>query len=60
MFLFYVNCILNFIIKGSVSSAPISALSTQDQSGTQDSWSNYVEFYGTKGSVGWYKGCKRG
>ena len=32
--------------KGSSSTVPISALQTQDQSGTQDTWNKYVEFYG--------------
>jgi hypothetical protein len=33
--------------KGSASSVAISALQKQDQSGSQDSWSKYVEFYGS-------------
>ena len=32
--------------KGSSSTVPISALQTQDQSGSQDTWNKYVEFYG--------------
>ena len=32
--------------KGSSSTVPISALQTLDQSGSQDSWNKYVEFYG--------------
>ena len=33
--------------KGTVSSTPISALRVKDQSGSQDTWNNYVEFYGS-------------
>jgi hypothetical protein len=31
---------------GTASTTPVSALNTQDQSGSQDSWTKYVEFYG--------------
>lgn len=33
--------------KGSASNTAISALQKQDQTGNQDSWSKYVEFYGS-------------
>jgi len=34
--------------RGSVSDVPLSALQTKDQSGSQDTWNNYVEFYGSR------------
>lgn len=34
--------------RGSVSNIPVSALQVKDQSGSQDSWEKYVEFYGSE------------
>jgi len=33
--------------KGSASTTSVSALQTKDQSGSQDTWANYVEFHGS-------------
>lgn len=38
---------------GTVSDVSLSALRTRDQSGNQDTWNNYVEFYGSRTA---YKG----
>jgi hypothetical protein len=34
--------------RGSVSDTAVSALQTKDQSGNQDTWNKYVEFYGSR------------